>query len=358
MSVINKMLQDLDRRNAMAGGDGQPGVQNVKPVEPGRGEPDVWFWRVVATLLFIAVAWVGWVAWQLQPRPLFNDQAIRAAAAAQPRPAPVAPVVVAPPPVVVEAKPVPVAVEETKTAPPPPSEPAETFKLARSIETPIAERKAPPAPAPAKPKATPQKAVQATVTRQEPTRSSGEAEAQFRRAALFLNQGRVSEAEAHLALALKADPAHTAARQAYVALLLEQQRVAEARVLLEEAVARNPMHAPFALALARIEVGQRDYAAALQTLDRAGAAGHSAEFHGLHAVVLQRMGRHAEAVEAYQQALRSGPQQATTWIGLGISLEALGHRAEAAQAYQRALGAGALAAEVKDYAQGRIRALQ
>ena len=48
-----------------------------------------------------------------------------------------------------------------------------------------------------------------------------EAETEFRRAAVFLNQGRVSEAQAHLALALKADPAHAAARQAYVALLLE-----------------------------------------------------------------------------------------------------------------------------------------
>jgi MSHA biogenesis protein MshN len=69
------------------------------------------------------------------------------------------------------------------------------------------------------------------------------------------------------------------------------------------------------------------------------------------------MGRHAEAVDAYREALRSGVQQPTAWIGLAISLEALGHRPEAAQAYKRALGAGALGAEVKDYAEARIRAL-
>lgn len=349
MSVINKMLQDLDRRNAMAGADGPAGAQNVKPVEPGRRDGgDVWFWRVVAALLLAAVAWVGWVAWQLQPRPLFTEQAFRASAPPAPPPAIVPVVVQQPAPVVPEAKPV---VQEVKALPP---EPAETFRLARSIETPIAERKPPPA----KPKAAlPEKKI--AVNKQEsPKRSGGEAEAQFRRAALFLNQGRVSEAEAHLAAALKADPAHASARQAYVALLLEQRRVAEARAMLRQAVAANPAHAPFALALARIEVEQRDYGAALKTLESAGgSAAQAPEFQGLRAVVLQRMGRHAEAVDAYREALRSGVQQPTAWVGLGISLEALGHRPEAAQAYKRALGAGALGAEVKDYAEGRIRAL-
>lgn len=356
MSVINKMLQDLDRRNAMAGADGPAGAQNVKPVEPGRRDGgDVWFWRVVAALLLAAVAWVGWVAWQLQPRPLFTEQAFRTSAPSAPTPPAITPVVVQeskpvvlePKPVVQEAKPV---VQEAKALPP---EPAETFRLARSIETPIAERKPPPA----KPKAVPEKKI--AVNKQEnPKPPGGEAEAQFRRAAMFLNQGRVSEAEAHLAAALKADRAHASARQAYVALLLEQRRVAEARAMLREAVAANPAHAPFALALARIEVEQRDYGAALKTLDSAGGgAAQAPEFQGLRAVVLQRMGRHAEAVDAYREALRSGAQQATAWIGLGISLEALGHRPEAAQAYKRALGAGALGAEVKDYAEGRIRAL-
>jgi MSHA biogenesis protein MshN len=249
---------------------------------------------------------------------------------------------------------------------PKPVEPAETFKLARAIETPILERK----PQPAKPKAVaaarPAAAAPKTIKPAPPAPSKApqvtksmvnDAEAQFRRAAAFLNQGRVSEAQSHLAQALKADPAHAPARQAYVALLLEQGRVEQARDMLQEGVAANASHAPFALALARIHVQQREYAAALQVLDNAGPAAQGTDFQALRAVVLQRMGRHADAVNAYQQALRIGPQNAATWMGLGISLEALGHRPEAAQAYKRALGAGALAAEVRDYAEARIRAL-
>jgi MSHA biogenesis protein MshN len=375
MSVINKMLQDLDRRNAMAGAEAQSGAQSVKAVEFGeKGGDRDWFWRVVAALLLVAVGWVGWVAYQLQPRPLVIESALRSPV---PKPAPVAAVspVQAAPVAAPVAPPAPPAEEPKAALPeepkpvaeaPKPPEPAETFKLARAIETPILERK----PQPAKPKAVaaakPAAAAPKTIKPAPPaparapqvTKSMvNDAEAQFRRAAAFLNQGRVSEAQSHLAQALKADPAHAPARQAYVALLLEQGRVEQARDMLQAGVAANASHAPFALALARIHVQQREYAAALQVLDNAGPAAQGTDFQALRAVVLQRMGRHADAVNAYQQALRIGPQNAATWMGLGISLEALGHRPEAAQAYKRALGAGALAAEVRDYAEARIRAL-
>ncbi len=78
----------------------------------------------------------------------------------------------------------------------------------------------------------------------------------------------------------------------------------------------------------------------------------------MRGAVLQRLGKHAEAVEAYQNAIRIGPQPGTTWVGLAISLETLGRRPEAAQAYRRALDAGSLAAEAREYAESRARALE
>lgn len=333
MSVINQMLQDLDRRSALAGGEAPSVAHHLKAVDPGHKGRE-WFWRLVAALLLAALAWVGWVAYQLQPRTLATDQALRAAD--QGRSGPI--VAVAPAPAL---------------APPPTPVPL--------VEPVVQEAKAPePAePAPAKvvaPKHV--REVKGTVSKREITRTPGDvADAHFRRAAQFLNQGRVSEAEAQLGQALKAYPPHVPARQAYVALLLEQRRLDAARDLLREAVAADPSHAPFALMLARIHAEQHDYAGALEVMDGAGTAAQSAAFQNLRAVVLQRTGRHAEAVAAYQQALGSGPQSATAWMGLGISLEALGHRPEAAQAYRRALGAGVLAAEAKEYAEARVKAL-
>ena len=119
MSVINKMLRDLDRRNAMAGAEAQSGAQSVKAVEFGeKGGDRDWFWRVVAALLLVAVGWVGWVAYQLQPRPLVIESAIRAAA---PKPPPAAPVAVSP----VQAAPAaaaPEALQPPVEAPRPPVE--------------------------------------------------------------------------------------------------------------------------------------------------------------------------------------------------------------------------------------------
>jgi MSHA biogenesis protein MshN len=93
-------------------------------------------------------------------------------------------------------------------------------------------------------------------------------------------------------------------------------------------------------------------------MDAAGAAAAATEFQALRGAVLQRLGRHAEALDAYQNALRATVQPATTWLGFAISLEALGRRPEASQAYRRALSAGPLAAEAREYAEARARAVQ
>jgi len=104
---------------------------------------------------------------------------------------------------------------------------------------------------------------------------------QFRRAAVLLNQGRLSEAEDQLAGALRADPSHAAARQTYAAMLLEQHRVEAARRLLQETLAVNAAQPAFAVALARIYIEQRDYRNALEVLDKAGPAARNAEFQAM-----------------------------------------------------------------------------
>jgi MSHA biogenesis protein MshN len=250
----------------------------------------------------------------------------------------------------------------------------ETFKLATAIETPIAERPAPAPALPEVPKAEPAKpkkpeirksqtkaaapTAKAVVDKRERGTSPAElAEARFRRAVVLLNQGRVSEAEDQLVGALLADPGHAAARQTYVSLLLEQQRLDAAKRVLNETLSANPAQPTFALALARILAEQRDYPAALDVMDKVGSAAKNADFQALRGTVLQRMGRHQEAIEAYQAAVQGGVQPGATWVGLGISLEAAGRKAEAAQAYRRSLGGG-LAREVREYAEARVRALE
>jgi len=346
MSLINKMLQDLDRRQALAGATDASVVQVAAPGAARRGGRE-WLWRIVAVLLTLGLGWVIWVGYQLLPKPLVTNLALQPA---PPPPAPKVTVTAPPPPPAAVAEPTPPGPVEA-----PPVTAPDTLRLAREIETPLRERaaKAPKLAAalPALPKG--------TVDKRDRVYSAAEtADAQFRRAAVLLNQGRLSEAEDHLAGALRADPSHAAARQTYVAMLLEQRRVEAARRLLQEALAVNAAQPAFAVALASIYTEQRDYRNALEVLDKAGPAARNAEFQAMRGAVLQRLGKHAEAVEAYQNAIRITPQPGTTWVGLAISLETLGRRPEAAQAYRRALDAGSLAAEAREYAEGRARALE
>ena len=367
MSLINKMLQDLDRRQALGAG------AESRVLQPPSGNPRhrEWFWRVVTVLLLVGVAWVGWTAYQILPRPLVTDLAFRAADEARARPAaPVIRIDVKPKPpaeaaeAVVAAAPAPepAAVEKTPPA-------AEPLKLAHEIETPVRPRRAPApkiaaAPVAAKgSEARPRTAATgpagrpAVDKRERVSTPADTAETLFRRGALLLSHGRVSEAEGTLTAALRSDPAHAGARQAYVALLLEQKRMDAARRQLEEALAIDAAQPALAVALARLLAGQREYRPALAVLERAGAQEGNADFQAMRGAVLQRLGRDAEAIEAFQAAIRSGPQPATTWVSLAISLETAGRKAEAASAYRKALNAGPLAAEAREYAQARARAL-
>jgi tetratricopeptide (TPR) repeat protein len=378
MSLINRMLQDLDRRQAL-----DTASAGVVRASPGKSATREWFWRVLVVLLTAALAWMGWVAVQLLPRkPLATDLAYLAASEARSRPpekpapppaaqvpaaAPVVPAAAAAP---AESAPV---VSAAVPAPAPAS--SESLRLATELQTPVTERPTPPAeparppepvaatpPAPAKPKvaaAAPRPAAKGTVDKRDRARSASDtAEAYFRRAALLLTHGRVSEAEEQLRAALQADPRHAAARQAYVSLLLDQQRVATARRVLQDTLAVDPAQATFAMALARIHASERDYGGALAVLDRASAVGEGADFQAFRGAMLQRLGRHEEAVAAYQGALRDGAAPATAWVGFAISLEALGRRSDAAQAYRRALSVGPIAAEAREYAESRARALE
>ncbi len=382
MSLINKVLQDLDERHALAP-DGKLPPQQVRPVAPARKGRE-WFWRIVAALMLGAVGWVGWVAYQLVPRPaVATSLAFEAAKQAREKPAPQA-LASATPPLptapdaakpadmgdvkaaapVVKAPPAEVRAAAGKPQARAPASPPDLFKLALSIETPLRSREAPPAQPP---KPVPQdKAPAANAAprpklekRDQPATPSERAEAEFRRADAFLRQGRLSETEGALTAALVFDPGHEPARQALVSLYLEQRRIDEAGRLLEDGLARNPTNARFAMVLSRIRAGRGDYASAADLLARVHpSAADESDFHALRGAVLQKLGRHEEASQAYQAAVAGQPENGISWVGLGISLEALQRRPEAAEAFRRAVATGTLTAEVKNYAEQRARALR
>jgi MSHA biogenesis protein MshN len=371
MSIINKMLQELDRRHARSAPPGQSLHPEVRAVRSGRSAGE-WFWRTVAALMLVAAAWTLWVVYQLQPRSIATELAQRAVQ--DPRrhavavPVPQAPESVAPLTVAAAAVPPPMPAETPAAKPAPErlAAPIEMLRLALTIDTPLAPR--PPQPLAPVPEAQRGRVAAAPKPRAEPThiekrerdRSPADrAENHFRRAAQMLERGRVPDAQDALHAALAADPAHQAARQTLVALFIEQGRIEDARRHLQEGLAFNRGYAPFSVALARIHVDRGEYPAALEVLDTAAQAGRgNPDYHALHGAVLQRLGRHGPAADAYRLALGAAPQSGATWVALGISLEAQGNLPEAAEAFRRGVASGSLARDVRAYAEQRARQLQ
>jgi spermidine synthase len=138
-------------------------------------------------------------------------------------------------------------------------------------------------------------------------------------------------------------------------------RLVEARVALADALQQEGNHGeaaaeyralggelprdprvPFGLGRALLVSG--DYPAALAAFDAAAALGEiGGELHGQRGEALMRLGRYAEAVQAYRQALRSNVEHVTWRLNLGISLAASGPagRDEAEQRFREVLAMSA-----------------
>jgi len=402
MSLINKMLQDLDKRHAADGG-GKTLTQQLRPVRARKNWQRI-IWEVIIGLA-IGVGWALWVMNQISPRSVvtelaFQSQSKRPLAIAPAVQPPAAPAVAAPAATVPAQAAAPQGLPVSAPAAVPAARSAEEvnfdlLKLATEIATPFnekgvgakprAERKpaaeaAPGAkpgprekpasatvagsvPAPAKSVAglSPSRAHDtASIDKQPRVSTPAErAENEFRKATALLNQGRVAEAIDGYRSTLQQDGKHVAARQALVGLLLENRRIDEAQQLLQEGLRLAPDRPDYAILLARIQVERGDVQGAHDLLSKhAGGAANNADYHAFDAALLQRLGRHKEAVSEYEAALRLAPGAGVWWMGLGISLQADNRGTEALDAYRRAKSVGGLSPDLLAFVDQRMKQLQ
>ena len=433
MSLINKMLQDLDARGTTRA-DGVP--PEIKTVATGtrRMAP----LRIAAIAAAVLVLAGGAVAWFVLPLEGYTYQPV------QPQPVAPAPAPAAPPATVAEAAPVqapvvdtpPSVATDTVEAPPPPAkedvaepvrsvpterprkaapvaaesttswavaseraraerarlnarwqaererlaalpddqrragelrlreeqaraaerakiETAWLASLARreagggAIDVPAATRAPEPAPVAATSAARGQGRVE--------TSSQG-AENAYRRALASLQDGRVGEAIAGLQQTLRANPRHEAARQTLVSLLIENNRGDEAMTQLQQALTLDPRQPALAMLLARLQIERGK--SGIETLQRTlpHAAGNG-EYHAFLGGALQRQGRLREAAEQYETALRTAPNNAVWWMGLGIALQGEKRNGEAVDAFRQAKSLGTLSPDLQAFVERRLQQL-
>ena len=182
------------------------------------------------------------------------------------------------------------------------------------------------------------------------------AENEYRKAIDAVNQGRAAEAVDGLTRALHEDALHTGARQLLLKLLLETRRVDEALQVLHEGLQGQPAQLGWAMTLARLQVDRGDLAGAWQTLEFSlPAAGHSADYQGFAAHVLERLGRHREAIVQYQAATRLAPGDGRWWFGLGLAMESEGRVSESREAFLRARQCGNLGSALSALVEQKLR---
>ena len=378
MSLINKMLRDLDARHAGTGQTVLPDEVRPLPEEvvAPRVSRRVWVLAGLAILSAAAIQtsaiWLPLLA-EFVPLPASVLPPPPVVAPAAP-PAPTTVVLQLPPPEQMLPLPslpetAPAAPEATAeaasspapAAPPAPPQVAENrstdLKIDRSLPE-VQVKAAAPAPAAPVVATAPKKAAPppksarpqptATVEKQQNLASPQErAEASYRRGVAAYKVGHFAEAAQLFRAALQEDPRHLTTRQTLLSMQAEQKQWDDVQIVLREGLELMPEQISWAMALARIQVERGKLPEAWETLQKHMAHGEkSADYQGFAGVLLQRMQKPHEATFYYQAAVQLKPNEGRWWLGLGLALEAEGKGAEAREAFQRARNSSGVTPEM------------
>ncbi|HXA47724.1 MAG TPA: tetratricopeptide repeat protein [Burkholderiaceae bacterium] len=376
MSLINQMLQDLERRSVgNPVGDAQQ--QQIRAVPDRSGLHPAWWLVLVLTL-----ALAGVVAWfVMRPAPPVGPSpalALKIAPDLSTLPSPVA------------EEPSPLVQERQIDAPsagantiPTVVAPAAGIEQKSDVATQPKNRgdnTTPDSNAAVARKSTESAAAKLPVAATAPIVSSGagddsgkpvkltkevkeltpsqRAENDYRQAATALQSGRNADAISDLEQALQLDSHHAAARQMLVGVLLQAKRQDEAVRRAQEGLAQDPAQIGLAMILARVQVEQNDLKSALATLEQTlSYAQDRADYQAFFAALLQRDKRHKDAIDHYVIAIGKNPQNGIWWLGLGNSLQAENRLPEAKEAFNRAKASNSLTPELLAFVNQKLAQL-
>lgn len=347
MSLINQMLRDLEHRNHSTPANHPAAAPlDIKLAQPRLGDR-----HRHAVLLAVCLTVGGlWLFRQYQAA----TPAGPAAPIVQPPPQPAAPSSVASDTAQQPAAPVSAGIEpepEIQQAL------AATEPVNATPVSPADEPDKPTPPAPATPAAPSKPAAirSEQSARKQPAQASRRAESLYRQAEN--SASRLMQQE-YLREALQLDPRYLPARQKLLGILAREPSSLELKHFLDESLALFPDNLKFMTALAHYHVQQKNFAAALDTLERADYyTTDDSPYLALLAAAYQQQLQYAKALPIYQKLGRLQPEKAEHWLGLGICAEKLQQPAAAAQAYRQALAKNTLKQEVVDYIKQRLNAL-
>lgn len=133
----------------------------------------------------------------------------------------------------------------------------------------------------------------------------------------------------------------------------------QALMVLQQALQQGIVSADIQLLLAQQAAAQAQWQRVEALLPAQFVLAQQPEYYGLKATALQQLGQPQAALDWFRQLIVLQPQQARWWLGAAIALDALAQREQAQLHYRQALQWGdSLTAASRNYIQQRLAATE
>jgi MSHA biogenesis protein MshN len=183
-------------------------------------------------------------------------------------------------------------------------------------------------------------------------------EQQYQQAVKQIASGNMQAAKQSLQSALRNAPDNVSAREALATLLLKQQDYNTANAVLEEGLEQDPENLGLLQLQAYSLLSQNKAEQAVLLLQTVSPPLKSnLDYYDLMANAQRQVGDYQEAVSLYSQLLEVESNRSSWWLGLAVSYEALKQNNQAVGAYKRALATGQLSPALQNYVISKIKQL-
>lgn len=356
MSVINKMLRDLDQRQGAhsvnteeAPKAAQRGTRSV-PMQgntPASGGRMRWRGRIVAVVLAAGVGvGVGVAAWWYATQ-LTVDTSKAPVTIAAALPAASAPIAVPSAPVL--AVTVPTEVPVARSVAPmvvPPRPVTASPSTAEANVAPPALTPSPTVSLRMEPMLSTRKALDAVLSRSAASAAKAPASPPTESTSPAQRQQQASTD----ALAQAQSLWNSGDQAAALDLMQRSVDAAERSVKAGTSAVGNPVLLSLVRESVRMQMTQSRFAAVWEQLTRLEPVlGSAPDLWALRANTAQRLGHHQDSVNAYRIALQSNPLEQRWLLGSAVSLAALGQTSQAAEMAERARSVGEISRDVQAY---------
>lgn len=348
MSVINRMLRDLDKRQ-------QQERRTTSTPAAAAPKPFPWGWvlgAVVITAIAVTAVMVIWQTTSSQPQESQIEQVSQVAQEAEPTKA-----------TANEAEPI---VEETAEPSPPVAQATQPQqRLQPSPVQTVSDEPTPAAPE-AQPETQPEAVVAATsdedkkgTMQVERVELSAEelAEVKLKQAREAMRKGERERAGSLFEQVIALAPEHVAARSELAAYWYGRGQIASALAVLEQGLKTQPQQARWQLLYAKILLEGGAYEQTLTALAQiAPDTAQAVDLYQLRAAAANELGRYAMAAADYV-TLAERTNEGRWWLAAAVAFEDIQQDAAATRAYEQALARNDLTSDARSYAQQRLHIL-